>query len=410
MTPAHKKIFAALFLSIFCSVTGVGIVVPLLPVYASKMGSTGIYIGLVFGAFSLSRTAFLPYFGRQSDIRGRKPFIVLGLFAYALVSVAFILSTSVESLIGIRFVQGIASAMIMPVAQAYLGDITVEGSEGLTMGLFNMAMFLGLSLGPVIGGVIHEKISLNAAFIGMGILSLAAFLCSLFLLPSVHHEKAAFRHVIPPTWKTLMTNRLLLGLFMLRFAHTACIGIIWGFLPVHASRSFDLGSSAIGTLVMLGVLVSGVLQAPMGWLADRISKQLLSAIGGLIVGATIFLFQWASGFWDMFWISVGFGFGGGMLTPAIMALAVIWGNRLEGMGAVMSLMTMAHSLGMLVGSVGAGWMMDAVDLRYAFGSGGVLMVVCSLVFLLPGYKHAMGRSIVNNPISPAIDQTKAPPV
>lgn len=62
MTSAHKKIFAALFLSIFCSVTGVGIVVPLLPVYASKMGSTGIYIGLVFGAFSLSRTAFFTLF------------------------------------------------------------------------------------------------------------------------------------------------------------------------------------------------------------------------------------------------------------------------------------------------------------------------------------------------------------
>jgi MFS family permease len=393
MISAHKKIFAALFLSIFCSVTGVGIVVPLLPVYASKIGSTGIYIGLVFGAFSLSRTAFLPYFGRQSDIRGRKPFIVIGLFAYALVSVAFILSTSVESLIGIRFVQGIASAMIMPVAQAYLGDITVEGSEGLTMGLFNMAMFLGLSLGPVAGGVIYEKISLDAAFIGMGILSTAAFLSSLLLLPSVHSEKAAFRHVIRPTLKMLITNKLLMSLFMLRFAHTACIGIIWAFLPVYASQSFNMGSSAIGTLVMLGILVSGVLQAPMGWLADRFSKQALSAIGGLIVGITIFLFQWADGFWDMFWISVGFGFGGGMLTPSIMALAIIWGNRLEGMGAVMSLMTMAHSLGMLVGSVGAGWMMDVIDLKYAFGSGGVLMLVCSLVFLLPGYKNAMSRPV-----------------
>ncbi len=393
MSLSHKKIFAALFLSIFCSVTGVGIVVPLLPVYASRLGATGIYIGLVFGAFSVSRTLFLPYFGRQSDIRGRKPYIVLGLLAYAVVSVAFILSSTVGSLIGIRFVQGIASAMVMPVAQAYLGDITTEGQEGMTMGLFNMAMFLGLSLGPVIGGFLHERFSLAATFAGMGLLSMAACLCSLLFLPSVKQEKAAARHHSPPSWKALLSDRDLASLFLLRFAHTACIGVIWSFLPVYASQSFGMGSSAIGILVMLGVFVSGVMQAPMGWMADRYSKRILSAAGGLIVGGSVFLMQWADGFWDMFWISVGFGLGGGMLTPAIMALAVIWGNRLEGMGAVMSLMTMAHSLGMLVGSLGAGWMMDAVELSYAFGVAGALMVPCSLIFLMPGFgKTAVFRT------------------
>ena len=71
-----KKIFGTLFFSIFTAVTGVGIVVPLLPVYAHDLGASGLYIGLIFGVFSLSRTVFLPYFGRLSDKKGRKPFIV----------------------------------------------------------------------------------------------------------------------------------------------------------------------------------------------------------------------------------------------------------------------------------------------------------------------------------------------
>ena len=145
MNPSDKKIFAVIFFSIFTSVTGVGIVVPLLPVYAHDLGASGLYISLIFGAFSLSRTFLLPYFGRISDRKGRKPFIVTGLLGYTLVSIAFMFSADVNSLIVVRFLQGIASAMIMPVAQAYIGDITPKGREGFYMGLFHVSMFLSLS-------------------------------------------------------------------------------------------------------------------------------------------------------------------------------------------------------------------------------------------------------------------------
>ena len=96
MNASDRKIFGVLFFSIFAAVTGVGIVVPLLPVYANDLGASGLYIGLIFGAFSLSRTFFLPYFGRLSDKKGRKPFIVAGLLSYAVISVAFLLSESLE--------------------------------------------------------------------------------------------------------------------------------------------------------------------------------------------------------------------------------------------------------------------------------------------------------------------------
>ncbi len=108
MQKLDKSIFITLFFSIFATVTGVGIVVPLLPVYAHDLGAGGLYIGMIFGAFSLSRTILLPYFGRQSDKKGRKTFIVPGLFAYTLVSIAFVFSENVNSIIILRSVQGAA--------------------------------------------------------------------------------------------------------------------------------------------------------------------------------------------------------------------------------------------------------------------------------------------------------------
>ncbi len=132
----QKGVFITLFFAMFSTVTGVGIVVPLLPIYANDLGATGIYVGLIFGSFSLSRTFLLPLFGRLSDLNGRKPFIIAGIFSYTLISIAFVFSDNVETLIILRFLQGAGSAMIMPVVQAYVGEITPEGSEGYSMGLF----------------------------------------------------------------------------------------------------------------------------------------------------------------------------------------------------------------------------------------------------------------------------------
>ena len=375
-----KKVFGVLFFSIFAAITGVGIVVPLLPVYAHDLGASGFYIGLIFGAFSLSRTFLLPYFGRRSDIHGRKPLIVAGLLAYTLVSVAFIFSCSVEHLIIIRFFQGIASAMIMPVVQAYVGDITPPGKEGLTMGLFNMSLFMGLSAGPLIGGVINDNFNLNTSFTCMGILALGGFFLSLCMLPPVGAERT-LEHKRPPVpWKFLMKDREIAALFSFRFVYTLCIGIIWGFMPVFADAEFFLSSTDIGILIMLGVFISGLLTPPMGYVADRINKRWMIILGGILCGLAVLSFYRANGFWDLFAANVIFGIGGGISMPPLTALAVIKGRRVKAMGSVMALLTVAHSFGMLLGALIGGFMMDMFQLRQAFAGGSLIMAAGVMLF------------------------------
>jgi MFS transporter, DHA1 family, multidrug resistance protein len=381
MASLDWKIFGVLFFSLFTAVTGVGIVVPLLPVYAHDLGAGGFGIGLIFGSFSLSRTFTLSYFGKKSDELGRRPYILAGLLAYALVSLAFMLSDSVAALIIIRFFQGIASAMMMPVIQAYVGDITPPGKEGTTMGLFNVSVFFGLSIGPVLGGYIHDLFSLDAAFLCMGILAGTSFLLCVCLLPPTHSEKGVTTAAQIVPWRQLLVDRSVVGQFAIRFSYAACIGVIWGFLPILAATRLQISSSAIGFLVMIGILVSGILHLPMGTLADKANKRLLVAAGGLVGALGVFLFNWAESFQALMAANILFGIGGGIATPALMAMVVMKGNEQRAMGSIMSLLTMAHSLGMLTGSMAAGIIMDVAGLRRAFLLGGVLMTAAVALFV-----------------------------
>jgi len=392
-----KRIFGTLFFSIFVTVTGVGIVVPLLPVYAHDLGAGGLAIGFIFGSFALSRTLFLPYFGRLSDRKGRKRLIVIGLLSYACLSLAFILSQNVTSLVIIRFFQGIASSMMMPAIQAYVGDITPQGREGFTMGFFNMSIFFGLSLGPVLGGSIKDYWGFDVSFLSMGILSLVGFFLSLCFLPPSHEETVVKKHRTPLPWKMLLQDREIIGLFCFRLNYTACIGIIWGFLPVLADTRFALSSSNIGFLVMLGVFISGVIHLPMGYMADRISRRMMIVVGGLLVAWGMIYFARSNSLTDLIIANILFGLGGGISMPAHMAIAVFKGNQSDAMGSLMGLMTMAHSLGMLMGSSFAGLIMDIADLRDAFSLGAVINFVGVLLFFAltkPGSHHLHKEDVI----------------
>ena len=125
----------------------------------------------------------------------------------------------------------------------------------------------------------------------------------------------------------------------------------------------------------------------MGLMADRFSKRVLIVVGGMVTAGAIFSFVYTEGFWGLFVANILFGIGGGIAIPAVMAMTVILGRHTESMGSIMGLLTMGHSLGMLVGPILAGLMMDAFRLELAFvGGAGVMGIgVCVALALTSGF-------------------------
>jgi len=105
-------------------------------------------------------------------------------------------------------------------------------------------------------------------------------------------------------------------------------------------------------------------------------------IGGALAGSAVLSFQWAGSYAELLGASVVFGLGGGIAMPAMMALAVLKGHQTESMGSVMAVLTVAHSLGMLIGAIFAGMMMDWYELRDAFSFGFWFMLAGLGVFWL----------------------------
>jgi MFS family permease len=133
---------------------------------------------------------------------------------------------------------------------------------------------------------------------------------------------------------------------------------------------------------MLGVILSGATQVPMGMAADRLDKRRLTGLGGVIAGVGLGAIQWAESYAGLAALIIVFGIGGGICMAAHMALGVRKGGRMNSMGSVMAILTAAHSLGMMAGALIAGVAMDVVGLRAVFPLGSAIMLLCTLIFLI----------------------------
>ncbi|MDD1685044.1 MAG: MFS transporter, partial [Methanoregula sp.] len=166
MPPANAR-NTALFIAIlagFLTPFDLSAVTIALPTLAQEFSMDAIQMGWVSTAYLLAAAVFLVPFGRIADIYGRKRVFATGLSVFTLASFFMILAPSALAVILLRVLQGFGSAMIFGTAVAILTSVTPPEHRGKALGIYTTSVYLGLSMGPFLGGILTGLFGWRSVF------------------------------------------------------------------------------------------------------------------------------------------------------------------------------------------------------------------------------------------------------
>jgi len=147
-----------------------------LPSIGSEFAMDAISLGWVATAYLLAAATFVVPFGRVADIYGRKRIYTCGVFIFTISSLLLAISTSAIMLISFRILQGIGGAMIVGTGVAIITSVFPAEERGKALGINVAAVYLGLSLGPFLGGLLTQHFGWRSIFLAnvpMGMIILA---------------------------------------------------------------------------------------------------------------------------------------------------------------------------------------------------------------------------------------------
>ena len=153
-----------------------------LPSIGKEFALDAVTLSWIATSFLLATAMFLVPFGRIADISGRKRIFTCGIIIYTAVSLLLAISTSATMLISFRVLQGIGGAMTFGTAVAILTSVFPPRERGKALGIYVAAVYVGLSLGPPVGGFLTQYFGWRSVFLAnvpVGLVAIAVVLWKL---------------------------------------------------------------------------------------------------------------------------------------------------------------------------------------------------------------------------------------
>jgi EmrB/QacA subfamily drug resistance transporter len=135
-----------------------------LPVVQAELGASAVELSWVAGSYILALAAILLPVGRLADILGRRRTFVWGTGVFMFFSLCASLAWSVPSLVALRALQGVGAAMILATAVAIVTELYPRSDRGRVMGILVACVYLGLSVGPLVGGMMTSLVGWRSVF------------------------------------------------------------------------------------------------------------------------------------------------------------------------------------------------------------------------------------------------------
>ncbi len=152
---SNRAAFAGIFAVTVLALLSVGAVLPVLPRYVrGPLDSGNVAVGFVIGCYALTGLICRPFAGRLADARGRKPAALLGCALASIAGLVYLIPGGLPTLIAGRLILGAGEGTVFTAGSAWIVDLAPPARRGRVIGLYGLAVWSGLSLGPPIGELI----------------------------------------------------------------------------------------------------------------------------------------------------------------------------------------------------------------------------------------------------------------
>lgn len=367
--------FVVLF-TVFVDLVGFGVIIPLLPFYATAVGGGAAILGLVVASFFLMQFVFSPIFGRLSDRIGRRPVIVGTLVMAVVAHIVLSVAASLPLLFLARLLAGTASGNLS-VAQAYVADTAPPEKRAKGMGLIGAAFGVGFIVGPVIGGVLAPfglyVPALGAAAIALANLVLAAIYLPESLTPERRAVAAARAHR-PAGWAEAFRRpamrALLVAFFVVSFAFSA-VPVMH---PLLGIQRLGLGTGDLAVVFLFIGVISVSVGASLGRLVAGVGEEKLVATGTALMTAGIFATPTAWDFPSFIALNGVMAVGVALCLPLIPSL-VSKRSAPEEQGSMLGVAQAFGALARVPGPLVAGLLFEGFGFLAPFLVSGALMAL-----------------------------------
>lgn len=386
-TISWRRNLAVLSVVQVISTLGFGLIFPFLPLYVrdlgvSTTGSLEFWAGLAFSAQAFTMMIASPIWGTVADRSGRKLMLERATLGGAIIVGAMGFVQNAEQLVLLRALQG-ATTGVIAANNALVAAQTPKEHSGFALGVINMARWVGVAGGPLVGGVIGELFGFRESFWITGtLLGVAGIAVVLWVQEDFHPVAKSQRPGFWASYRAIFTAQGMRGLYSLAFLRslgaTVTVPILALFV-LALNQGEERGSVAMtGLIIGASAFTSAVSAVYLGRLGDRIGHERI-LFASAVLSAVLFIPQvFVTSGWQLaFWQAVsGIAIGG--LVPSVSALMNIYapaGNQGATYGLDNSVQAAARVVAPMMAAALAMW----VGYRGVFVGAAAIYVVAAVV-------------------------------
>jgi DHA1 family multidrug resistance protein-like MFS transporter len=400
--PRWKRTLYAVWAAEFLAVAGFATSTPITPFYLQDLGVTDparlkLLTGIVQALPSLMLVIFSPIWGSVADNYGRKPMLLRAMFGGTVVMLLMGLVTSPWQLIVLKTLQGCLTGTVTA-ATIMVASIAPSEEAGYSLGLLQMAIFLGATFGPLFGGVIADVFGRRINFFATsGLLLAAGVIITRFAEDSFkppENRKSVFRSLLPD-FTPVIRSRALASLLAVIAADQIAGSIAGPFLPLfiqHLVPGSTTVATTTGVVIGFGALASALAAGSIGRVSYRFGyKRTLVAC---MAGASLFMIPQAFARTPLQLLLMRLGssfFVGGNLPSvnALIAQRVEAGKQGSTFGLSAAIASASNAMGPVIGAsiaLAAGYSAVFLTTAGILGAAGVV-----IFFFVRGVRKDSGK-------------------